>query len=523
MKTNILESLLGQMKVKFTKNYTRKFFNEYPERKSLFGISQMLSDYNIPSTAIRMKDKNEVRSLETPFVVNIEGDMVSVKKIKENKVFYVKNGINREILIDDFQKMWDGVMLIPEKKEDSIEPNYKENLKKQIYHIFREKLVVISIISLFLVGLITNSLYLNPALLILSAVNLAGVYVGYLLIQKQLYIQNNHADKICSLFKKNGCNDVLNSPAAKFMGIIGWSEIGFSYFISNTLITVLFPQLISYLVLINICALPYSFWSVSYQRFKAKQWCPLCLGVQILFWFIFIISLTSGFISVPLFTITDILFTAIIYTIPFLAISMLLPKIMSEKELLFMKENLHQLRMKPEVFETLLKQQPYYNVDKSTSQITFGNKDADMLVSIVTNPHCPPCASMHRDIEKLLKKAGDSICVQYIFFSYTSENDDLEYSNRILTAAYLSDSSMEDKISVYNEWFGKGKNDREAFRKKYNLELSNQTVIEEVNKHKAWKEKTDINATPTVLINGYELPYNYYQIEDIIYFTGLKI
>lgn len=99
----------------------------------------------------------------------------------------------------------------------------------------------------------------------------------------------------------------------------------------------------------------------------------------------------------------------------------------------------------------------------------------------------------------------------------------MEHSNRILAAAYLSDTDMEEKISAYNEWFGKGKNDREEFRKKYNLEINSQVVIEEVNKHKAWKEKTDINGTPTVLINGYELPYNYYQIEDIVYFTGLKI
>ena len=44
-------------------------------------------------------------------------------------------------------------------------------------------------------------------------------------------------------------------------------------------------------------------------------------------------------------------------------------------------------------------------------------------------------------------------------------------------------------------------------------------VIREFDLHKQWKDQSGLNATPTILINGYKLPDNS-KIEDIRYFTG---
>lgn len=59
-------------------------------------------------------------------------------------------------------------------------------------------------------------------------------------------------------------------------------EVGFSYFLSNIIVVVFLTDLISYYAIINIFALPYTVWSVWYQKFKAKQWCVLCLIVQLI-------------------------------------------------------------------------------------------------------------------------------------------------------------------------------------------------------------------------------------------------
>lgn len=277
------------------------------------------------------------------------------------------------------------------------------------------------------------------------------------------------------------------------------------------------------MALINLCALPYSFWSVWYQRFKAKQWCPLCLIVQTLLWITFIVNLAFDYISVPTIIISEFFLLGIIYIVPFLIISLYLPKAISDKKYEYLLKDANRLRMKSEVFKSLLKDQNHYDVNLSTSKIIFGNKEAKMLISVVTNPYCPPCATMHKKIERLLRQAGEHICLQYIFYAYKYDNEELEYANKILAAAYLSDLSLEDKIAIYDEWFDKGKYDREDFIKRYQLDINNPEVIEEVNNHKKWKERTDIIGTPTILVNGYNFPSDHYNIEDIVYFTEVQI
>ena len=40
----------------------------------------------------------------------------------------------------------------------------------------------------------------------------------------------------------------------------------------------------------------------------------------------------------------------------------------------------------------------------------------------------------------------------------------------------------------------------------------------EFQKHESWKAKTQLRATPAIIVNGYKLPDNY-KIEDLRYFT----
>ena len=48
--------------------------------------------------------------------------------------------------------------------------------------------------------------------------------------------------------------------------------------------------------------------------------------------------------------------------------------------------------------------------------------------------------------------------------------------------------------------------------------MDNPDIETEFQKHEAWKGKTQLRATPTILVNGYQLLGNY-KIEDLRYFT----
>jgi len=71
--------LLG---VKHTKSYSNQYFNEYPHKYNLYGISKMLSDYGVRNAATRIENKeNNIFHIECPFVAHFGGDFLVVNKI----------------------------------------------------------------------------------------------------------------------------------------------------------------------------------------------------------------------------------------------------------------------------------------------------------------------------------------------------------------------------------------------------------------------------------------------------------
>ncbi|MDR2038638.1 MAG: thioredoxin domain-containing protein [Bacteroidales bacterium] len=515
---NILEHILSALKIKHTELYAKKLYREHPFKDKLYGISKMLADYDNKSTIVEIADK-DVKSLEIPSVVNLGGHNVLVHEMTLDDAKVLWNHGEIKILFKDFHQLWDGKAIFLKPGKGSKEPDYKENLKKQWYNTARKNLLYIIAGLVLVSGFIYNKLFMQPGLMASFAVNVIGIYISYLLVQKQMHIHNDRADKICSMLGKSGCNGILESPAAKLFGIIGWSEVGLSYFTSNILIVTVFPGLIPYMALINLCALPYSFWSVWYQKFRAKEWCTLCLIVQVLLWLVFAVNFVFAYITIPSFCINDMLLTAIVYLIPFLTISLLLPVWNSGEQIQQITGILNTIKAKPEVFVTLLMRQPRYKINDLVSQIHWGNKNAEIQITIVTNPYCGYCAVMHQRIEKLLEKIGDKISVWYVF----AFDKNTEAGSKFLTAVYLDERlTAGKKKEIFDEWYRDTKNRNDRFFRKYDVNINNEAVKQEIEKHQQWCEQTKNYATPTVLVDGHKLPENY-TIEDIIWFTDIKL
>ncbi len=415
---------------------------------------------------------------------------------------------------DDFCKTWSGVALLVETSNLSIEPDYKEHKRNELFLSGQKLLLYFFICLLGILFFIRNNPY-DMGRLLFTAVNLAGIYVGYLLVLKQMHIQGSYADKICSLFRKSDCNDVLESAAAKIGGVLGWIEIGIGYFLTNLFIAIAIPPLLPYVAVINIFALPYSFWSIWYQKVKVKQWCPLCLLVQVLVWIIFLVDAGSGFIRFSDLGITNFLIVGLLYMIPIFSINLLMPKLIESNRTSQIAQELNSIKANEDVFSAMLKQQPHYEVNRESSNILWGNLSGTVLVTILTNPHCNPCAKIHKRINVLLKQTNH-LCVQYIFSSFSKELDD---SNKFLMAIYFNRSDL-DRKRIYDEWFEGGMFKREGFFERYEVNVKGNMVINEFGKHETWKEQTKLHATPTILVNGYVLPNNY-KIEDLRYIKSI--
>jgi len=532
---NSFVAFLELLKVKYTKNFSNQYFNEHPHKFNLYGLSTMLSDFGVSNVATRIVEKEtDLTNIELPFVAHSGGDFVVVYKVDPEKVHCIRNGRKIFIPFSHFIQSWSGVILLAETSPDSIEPGYHEHRKKDLLIIAQKSLLALACIMILGIAYFHNVFsvqlgefdlpFQNSVLGITSLllVNLTGVYISYLLVIKQMHIQSRYADKICTLFSKSDCNNVLESDAAKLWGVFGWSEIGLGYFAGNITVLLFLPQLLTFLGIFNILTLPYTVWSVWYQKTKARQWCPLCLIVLVLLWTIFFLNLAFGNLILPdfsvnfLLSLVNCLLSICIYAIPVLLLTLLIPKLSEGNQVEQLRQEINSLKANEELFNTLLKQQPFYEVSKADSQILFGNPEAKLLISILTNPLCNPCALLHARIEKLPREIKEKICIQYIFSAF---NESLEYANRSFNAVYM-EKGREAAWQLYSAWFEKGKLLKEAFFDDLKLDMTKPAIEVEFQKHESWKEKSQIRATPTILVNGYKLPENY-KIEDLRFFANI--
>ena len=432
---------------------------------------------------------------------------ILIKNITDKLVDFEWNGKRKSVSLGVFLEKWSGIILVAEVDENSIEPNYYKNKKK-------EELDKIQSVSLYvLLILMGGFLLVNSGLWkningITVALLLLGICVCYLLLKKQLHIQSDYADKLCSVFAKSNCNDVLESRAARF-GIFTWSEIGLGYFVATIIIYLCMPFLIPYCAWLAVFALPYSLWSIGYQYLKAKNWCPMCLFVMTIFWLMFIVNLYIGNLSVFPAKWISFIGIGVLYLSMFLivhkCVSVLADSLLKQQ----LESEISRIKLNKDVFTALLKKNKHYDVQKSTSQIMFGNKMAPNMITVLTNPYCGPCANMHIRIREFLKKVPNRYCIQYIFAPFDST---LYTSVKMLISSYLKDGATKS-AELYDKWFKYGKYEERIFFQKEKLS-QNESVEEEFEKHKRWISESMLHTTPTILINGYVLPEEY-KLEDL--------
>lgn len=183
-------------------------YNEHPHKYNMYGLSNMLEHYGLETVGIKVDDKkDDIFSLPIPFIAFAGNDFVTVKRVSDKAVTYVDHGNNVNAPFDDFIKIWSGIALISEKTRTTGEPDYIENRKKELFSTIQEYLLFGLIILVFIFFFLNNQIYNNIWLALSAIINCLGIYVSYLLVKKQLHIQSDYADKVCSLFGKAGCNN----------------------------------------------------------------------------------------------------------------------------------------------------------------------------------------------------------------------------------------------------------------------------------------------------------------------------
>lgn len=311
----------------------------------------------------------------------------------------------------------------------------------------------------------------------------------------------------------------LSSNPSKIMGL-SWSAIGAIYFLGMLMSLLICgpgnPASLFILGWLGVLALAYTFFSVYYEGFILKQWCTLCLIVQVIFILQALVAISGGFLgrrNLYANTISEVIALVASFAIAFIFINILLPSLKTSKTSKSRSVELQRLKHNPQIFDALLVKQKRAEIDPSGLGILLGKPDAKYKLIKVCNSYCTPCAKAHKHIEELLQN-NPEVSVQ-IIFTATDEND---YRNKpVAHLMPIQQKDSEQLTKALDDWYLSPQRDYIAFAATHPMEdfLSQQKG--KIGAMHDWCEETAITFTPTFFINGYQLPSLYF-VSDLKYF-----
>jgi uncharacterized membrane protein len=504
----------------------------HPDWPSLLCISDSLNKWHIPNAAGKI-DKNDIEQLPVPFIAytyDREYPLAIVTIVENGFVSYTTGKANsrkesKTVSKDDFLKIWDGVYLIAEPAEASGEKDFAANKKS---HFIKQLIpaVLLTVIVLFFAYTLYQfvkapqinelAVYLQFGLL------LAGVIITSLLLWYETDKNNPALKKVCTGIAKGNCDAILSSRQSKLFSWLSWSEVGFFYF-AGSLINLVFAgsyltEAITLLSWLSILVLPYTIFSIYYQWQVARQWCILCLAVQL----ILVLGAVHTLVFYPLQTPTGLTFTfytlfALLFILPAITWYVVKSGLLSLQKTKTEKREYLRLKFNTEIFDTLLIKQKQITHPANELGIILGNRNAAHELIKVCNPYCGPCSKAHPEIEKILEQ-NKNVKARIIFTATNDENDQTAIPVKHLLAVASGNNEATTKQAL-DDWYLAEKKDYGVFAAKYPMNGELKQQDEKVERMSKWCKAMEVQATPTIFIKGYQLP-DAYRIGDLQYFLS---
>ncbi len=508
-------------------------FEEHPDFPSLLAIKDVLSRFRVDSVAIKLAD-DRLSEIQLPFLSRTKADefgaqnFTIVKPLETGgfEFLHPKSGKWVAFEKEEFDGLLTPIALFAEAAEGSGEKDYQAKRKAEARRVASQwlKMLLLPISGLVLLSWLA---YMTPGngagFLAFFLLYLIGAGVGSLLLLFEIDQHNPLVKQVCSGGSKStNCNAVLQSDGAKVLGM-SWSLIGFTYFLSGLIVFTLADFAgTAYLALmsaLSLAAVPFIAYSLYYQWRVVKQWCRLCLAVQVILAVQAAIVLFEGWYmqiaQLPAFPVRETLSLLLIFTLIMVLGESLIKSGKRAREGKKNKQSFIKLKSNPDIFESLTKNQRALSSPSDGLGILLGNPDAKHTLVKVCNPYCGPCAKAHPAISKLLSQNKD-LKVQVIFTATNEDNDQKGPPVRHLLAIAQQGDLVKTEQAL-DDWYLAEQKDYEQFAFKYPLNGELALQREQIDKMSAWCDDVKIRHTPTYFLNGFELP-QIYGIEDLDYF-----
>lgn len=496
----------------------------HPSYPSLHALTGVLDHFNIPNAALRLPCNLEIlEDLPTDFLAVLEYEdqeqLYQIKRLKEGIQLQSEGEKTTTITKSKFLQLWTGVVLLVEKEEHSFQK--KGTLNSVLTY------TGIALLSILLLYQIQVSFPFYAYTIGHFLLSLLGIVFSIYILREELGLTSTFQQKVCAQGKTTSCKTVLNSKGATVFKILKLSDIALFTFGSFSLIWIL-----SSILNIDTSTLVFSassvgtlviIYSIYYQGVILKKWCTLCLGIVSVLTLQAIISISffveHGFKAIPINAI--VLTTSSVLTT--ILISNLIKRIwtqlkhLNEKEVQYLK-----LKKNFTVFKSLLTNEQKVQDDSLIEdEIVLGNKNAPVILTLVTNPFCSYCSSALEDIEQLYLKAENHLQIRIRFATKFEDKQSMVYQ-LVITALELYHTKGQLASLAFLKR-AHSKNKRELIDNLKNGLQKNTNYDLVIKKQYDWCQKNNIHFTPAFFLNGYKFPAAYERTDVITFIEDLTV
>jgi thiol-disulfide isomerase/thioredoxin len=237
----------------------------------------------------------------------------------------------------------------------------------------------------------------------------------------------------------------------------------------------------------------FSAYSLWYQGVKSKMWCTLCLAIIATFVleFMLIFIFSSFHLEANWFGVK---YVVVGFAVPIIFLLVYKDTARRASERNSLKRRLNRIYANPEYYRAVMENQPVMpDIPEDMPTVFFGNPEAKNVITIVSNPLCSPCATMHQQLEELIEENPDVKC-QVIFLS--GENN---AGGQI--ARKLFSLPQDKRAEALSEWFLRNDKNFEKWNEKYTAFAETVESGDFQKMHNHWVNFAEIKGTPTLFIN----------------------
>lgn len=487
----------------------------HPSYPSLKSVSDALTRWKVENYAARV-DQSELLEFTDPFIAHIRENeaekLFIVYRVTEAAVVYAEAyGKRLTMKLSEFLARWDGIVLMINPAVDSGENDYTQKRQDELIKSSLLPLLVstyVCITGYFLIDILLSATPLTFSDWGLLALNVIGSILSVLAIRIEQGERSELIDKLCDFGKQSDCKTIINDREAHVYGWISLAGAGLIYFLASLMALLILransESSVTVLAFLSILTIPVCAYSIYYQWAIRKKWCPLCLGIVAVLLAEFAMlypNLTTKFHSGDFFILA---LSFLVVMVSFLTYNAFLRADTAAFEA---KASFLRLKRDPTVFEHALAGTERKNLPISMHSFVVGNPDAPLTITVFLSLTCNPCKTAFIKLDELLSSTSD-----YKLDVVLSAKEALLFDQFYYIYQHRGPAVF---LEALRNWYAS--NGEANLKASYGIpaEYSNPDNPQQV--HINLYLQSGIEFTPTIFIQGYQIPRSY-DIEDLAYF-----